>query len=64
MKVHRIKEQLEVYKSRLNKNTESYDLFPFEALSNYNENWDIEDIWTLIEQVGSAAFGLHKKDLL
>ena len=33
--------------------------FILEHVSSPYENWDIEDIWTLIEQVGSAAFGLR-----
>jgi len=36
--------------------------FILDHVSAPYENWDIEDIWTLIEQVGSAAFGLHKKE--
>ena len=38
------------------------DKFILDHVSAPYENWDIEDIWTLIEQVGSAAFGLHKKE--
>jgi len=33
--------------------------FILDHVSAPYENWDIEDIWTLIEQVGSAAFGLR-----
>ena len=36
--------------------------FILDHVSAPYENWDSEDIWTLIEQVGSAAFGLHKKE--
>ena len=35
------------------------DKFILDHVSAPYENWDIEDIWTLIEQVGSAAFGLR-----
>lgn len=42
MKVHRIKEQIEVYKSKLRGKSDSYDMFPFEALLNYKQHWDLE----------------------
>jgi len=35
------------------------DKFILDHVSSPYENWDIEDVWALIEQVGSAAFGLH-----
>jgi len=38
---------------------DNLDKFILDHVSSPYENWDIEDVWTLIEQVGSAAFGLH-----
>ena len=35
--------------------------FILDHVSSPYENWEIDDIWTLIEQVGGAAFSMHKK---
>lgn len=37
------------------------DKFILDHVSSSYENWEIDDIWTLIEQVGGAAFSMHEK---